>query len=208
MKVIKIKPVATIVAQLPAGVEQDVIVNEGIIYVPMLNLGDAFTGGSPSSEKSPGESSKRKVEKPSTDTEKSSEELYTEDDLMDKETDELLAILKEMKVDPSKSEGKNTHKKLRLLILAKQGGSSEKKVADEEEEEEKPKGKGGKKKSVEIEDLEVDDRVNVYWENMDEWFEGTVIKVSKSGKVTVCYDSDNEEEILDPDIHTEINIIR
>lgn len=42
---------------------------------------------------------------------------YTLDELMDMETEELFTILEGMGIDPSKFEGKNTHKKLRMLIL-------------------------------------------------------------------------------------------
>lgn len=42
---------------------------------------------------------------------------YTLDELMDMETEELFTILEGMGIDPSKFDGKNTHKKLRLLIL-------------------------------------------------------------------------------------------
>lgn len=97
---------------------------------------------------------------------------------------------------------------------------------DEEEEEEKPKkgakpaaadkskpAAGGKKKSqaVEPEDLEVGDRVNVYFgtdpdteEEYDEWYEGEVVKV-RGGKVSVKYDVDGETTVLDPEFHTEIH---
>lgn len=95
---------------------------------------------------------------------------------------------------------------------------------DEEEEEEAPKKKAGKKKAekkatkkeeeepeeeeeeVEIEALDVDDDVNVYWSNLKEWFTGTVVK-KKGKKVIVKYDADQVEEVLDPKVHTKILLV-
>lgn len=83
--------------------------------------------------------------------------------------------------------------------------------AEEPEEEEKPAKKspkkGGKKEPkeelVDVDDLEVGDRVSVYWddENKD-WFDGEV-KSIKKGKVVIAYDDDTEEPI-DPEVHTKI----
>ena len=81
----------------------------------------------------------------------------------------------------------------------------------EEEEDEKPAKKSPKKDSkkapkeelVDVDDLEVGDRVSVYWddENKD-WFDGKV-KSIKKGKVVIAYDDDTEEPI-DPEVHTKI----
>lgn len=76
---------------------------------------------------------------------------------------------------------------------------------------EAPKKKGKKsapKKSkeevVDVEDLEVGDKVNVYWgEDYDEWYKG-VVKSIKKGKVNIAYE-DGTEEIIDPELHTEIH---
>lgn len=64
--------------------------------------------------------------------------------------------------------------------------------------------KAGKKEAlVEVEDLEVGDKVSIYWadENKD-WFDGTVESIKK-GKVMVAYD-DGTKEVIDPEIHTKI----
>ena len=64
--------------------------------------------------------------------------------------------------------------------------------------------KAGKKEAlVEVEDLEVGDKVSIYWadENKD-WFNGTVESIKK-GKVMVAYDDDTKE-VIDPEIHTKI----
>ena len=80
-----------------------------------------------------------------------------------------------------------------------------------EEEEEKPAKKspkkGGKKEPkeelVDVDDLEVGDRVSVYWGDEDkDWFDGEV-KSIKKGKVVIAYDDDTEEPI-DPEVHTKI----
>lgn len=53
------------------------------------------------------------------------------------------------------------------------------------------------------EDLEVGDRVSVWWnDDNQEWFEGEV-KSIKKGKVTIAYDDDTEE-VIDPEVHTKI----
>lgn len=56
---------------------------------------------------------------------------------------------------------------------------------------------------VSIKDLEVGDRVSVWWDDDNqEWFDGEV-KSIKKGKVTIAYDDDTEEAI-DPEVHTKI----
>lgn len=79
------------------------------------------------------------------------------------------------------------------------------------EKEEKPAPKKGSKRSpkkkdedlVAPEDLEVGDRVSVWWDDDNkEWFDGEV-KSIKKGKVTIAYDDDTEE-VIDPEVHTKI----
>lgn len=79
-------------------------------------------------------------------------------------------------------------------------------------EKEKPSPKKAPKRSpkqkgdedlVAPEDLEVGDRVSVWWnDDNQEWFDGEV-KSIKKGKVTIAYDDDTEEAI-DPEVHTKI----
>lgn len=84
------------------------------------------------------------------------------------------------------------------------------KVLNGEEEKPAPKKspKRGVKKSkdedlVAPEDLEVGDRVSVWWDDDNqEWFDGEV-KSIKKGKVTIAYDDDTEE-VIDPEVHTKI----
>ena len=79
------------------------------------------------------------------------------------------------------------------------------------EKEEKPAPKKSPKRSpkkkdedlVAPEDLEVGDRVSVWWDDDNqEWFDGEV-KSIKKGKVTIAYDDDTEE-VIDPEVHTKI----
>lgn len=123
----KIKPAATIVAQFPAGVEINVIQHEGNLYLPVMNLGEfAPTESTPPkkveattvAEKRESAESKPEVKS----TQKS--DSFTLDELMDKDSKELLKILKNtFGVDPDDFEGKNTHKKLRDLVLNAQVGN-------------------------------------------------------------------------------------
>lgn len=297
----KIKPTATIVAQFAAGVEVDAIQHEGKMYLPIVGMGEfATTDVAPSKPSAP--SAPAKDEKPAEKSEGG--EKYTEDELMEKDVKELTKILKGMGIDPNDYDGKNTNKKLRLLILDNQDGKADSdddddkdsddtddekpsksakkpsKSEDDEEdndlsdkvgqlledfdagkknkrktiaaicalvddadedkvtelvdnfeddadadlddiaekiakvlngEEEKPAKKSPKrsaKKSkdedlVDVDDLEVGDRVSVWWDDDNkEWFDGEV-KSIKKGKVTIAYDDDTEE-VIDPEVHTKI----
>lgn len=294
----KIKPSATLVAQFPAGVEVDAIQHEGRIFMPVVSMGEFATTEEPAPAKKD-EPAPSKPAAPASESKSaktaSSGKTYTEDELMEMDTKSLLKMCKEMGIDPDATDGKNTNKKLRTLILSAQeeGGDGDnneeteetaseenselvgqvgeiledfdagkknkkkaisaivalgedvdvdavtelvegfeddadtdiddvaKKIADviaggaeeseEEEEEEKPAKKspkkGGKKEPkeelVDVDDLEVGDRVSVYWddENKD-WFDGEV-KSIKKGKVVIAYDDDTEEPI-DPEVHTKI----
>ena len=294
----KIKPSATLVAQFPAGVEVDAIQHEGRIFMPVVSMGEFATTEEPAPTKKD-EPAPSKPAAPASESKSaktaSSGKTYTEDELMEMDTKSLLKMCKEMGIDPDATDGKNTNKKLRTLILSAQeeGGDVDnneeteetaseenselvgqvgeiledfdagkknkkkaisaivalgedvdadavtelvegfeddadadiddvaKKIADviaggaeepeEEEEEEKPAKKslkkGGKKEPkeelVDVDDLEVGDRVSVYWndENKD-WFDGEV-KSIKKGKVVIAYDDDTEEPI-DPEVHTKI----
>ena len=68
--------------------------------------------------------------------------------------------------------------------------------------------KRGAKKSddedlVALEDLEVGDRVSVWWnDDNQEWFDGEV-KSIKKGKVTIAYDDDTVD-VINPELHTKI----
>lgn len=78
---------------------------------------------------------------------------------------------------------------------------------DEEKPSKKAPKRGKKTKEeedlVSPEDLEVGDRVSVWWDDDNqEWFDGEV-KSIKKGKIKIAYDDDTEE-VLDPEVHTKI----
>jgi hypothetical protein len=132
MKLGKVKPTATVVAQFPAGLEVEAIQHEGKVFLPVMSMGDFAESNEPktTTAKSAPEAAPEEKEVPS----------YTEDELMEKSVKELTKILKdEFGIDPADYEGKNTNKKLRELILdAMEGGEepeddSAEDVEDEEE---------------------------------------------------------------------------
>ena len=269
----KIKPSATLVAQFPAGVEVDAIQHEGRIFMPVVSMGEFATTEEPAPAKKD-EPAPSKPAAPASDGKPaktaSSGKTYTEDELMEMDTKSLLKMCKEMGIDPDATDGKNTNKKLRTLILSAQeeggdGDDNEETASEENSElveqvgeilEDFDAGKKNKKKAisaivalgedvdtdavtelvegfeddadadiddvakkiadviaggaeeskeelVDVDDLEVGDRVSVYWddENKD-WFDGEV-KSIKKGKVVIAYDDDTEEPI-DPEVHTKI----
>lgn len=296
MTIGKMKPVATIVAQFAAGVEVEAIQHEGKVFLPVIGLGEFASKGDDAPERhTPATAAPTSKDEDNGDATTESK-VYTEDELMDTDTKELVRICKEeFGIDPNDTEGKNTNKKLRKLILdaqdndektekeaptTKKSSKSDKddedngdddltdKVADlledfdagkknkkktiaaivalcdddvdedkvtelvehfEEdadadldetakdiadvlngEVEKKPAKKSpkrGKKKEdedlVDVDDLEVGDRVSVWWDDDNqEWFDGEV-KSIKKGKVTIAYDDDTED-VIDPEVHTKI----
>lgn len=302
MTIGKMKPVATIVAQFAAGVEVEAIQHDGKVFLPVIGLGEFASKGddAPAHHTTSVPTSKKEDESDDTTS-----KVYTEDELMDTDTKELMRICKdEFGIDPNDTEGKNTNKKLRKLILDAQENDdneeteeeapatkkpsksvkSEKKDDDDEEEgdgddltdkvadllEDFDAGKKNKKKTiaaivalvdddvdedkvtelvehfeedgdadidvtaeniadvlngkvekksakkspkrgkkkededlVDVDDLEVGDRVSVWWDDDNqEWYDGEV-KSIKKGKVTISYDDDTEE-VIDPEVHTKI----
>lgn len=307
MTIGKMKPVATIVAQFAAGVEVEAIQHDGKVFLPVIGLGEFATkdDDAPAHHTPTTAAPASKKEDKGDDT--TASKVYTEDELMDTDTKELMRICNdEFGIDPNDTEGKNTNKKLRKLILDAQengdGGDEE----PEEEPEKKPSkksksvkkdddegdgdgdndddltdkvadlledfdaGKKNKKKTisaivalgdddvdedkvtelvehfeedgdadldetakdiadvlngkvekkpakkspkrgkkkededlVDVDDLEVGDRVSVWWDDDNqEWFDGEV-KSIKKGKVTIAYDDDTED-VIDPEVHTKI----
>lgn len=279
MTIGKMKPVATIVAQFAAGVEVEAIQHDGKVFLPVIGLGEFAKDDddAPAHHTPTTAAPASKKEDKGDDT--TASKVYTEDELMDTNTKELMRICKdEFGIDPNDTEGKNTNKKLRKLILDAQengdGGEEEPeeepadKVADLLEDfdagkknkkktiaaivalcdedvdedkvtelvdhfeedadadldetakdiadvlngkvEKKPAKKSpkrGKKKEdedlVDVDDLEVGDRVSVWWDDDNQdWFDGEV-KSIKKGKVTIAYDDDTED-VIDPEVHTKI----
>jgi hypothetical protein len=325
------KPKVTTVLQITAGQTLEAVVVDDKVFIeyPMpegVTLGGTGkTTAEPADalapvektleaarEKKVVEDTAKKVAAPVT---KKSEQ-FTEDELMDMDVKELTKICKERKIEIPE-EGKNTNKKLRLLILEAQDGAEEEAVEeeedtpaptkrgskkveepedeeeaeeeeegsdderatlidiftrydaveiddkkcvkeliafgyekddaqgilddfnedteveieafvdsllsdeDEEEDEDEPapakksskkeeapaKGKKtAKEKKVEIEDLEVGDKVKVYFESEEEYYTGEVKSIDKKGNVTVDYD-DNTTDVLDEEENTEIFVL-
>lgn len=134
----KIKPTATLVAQYPANCEVDAIEHDGRLFLPVVSLG-AFTptkeeDSKPAKKSAPTfEEATREpaavspapaVSEAEVSEDDTQDELpvYAERDLMEMPTKELLAICEKLGIDPDAQEGKNTNKKLRLLILDAQEG--------------------------------------------------------------------------------------
>lgn len=129
----KIKPTATIVAQFAAGVEVETIQHEGKMFLPVVGMGDFSAKDTPSkSTEAPASEEKPSPKKSSG----SSKKNYTEDELKDIDSKELVKILKnDFGIDPDDYDGKNTNKKLRDLILNAQNGDLDKGEGDEDENE-------------------------------------------------------------------------
>lgn len=125
----KIKPTATIVAQFAAGVEVEAIQHDGRMFLPVVSMGD-FTTKESSSVKddvaSPASTPTKKETNEGAEKPKSESKKYTEDELMETSTKELLRICKEeFGINPDDKGGKNTNKKLRGLILDAQENSDD-----------------------------------------------------------------------------------
>ena len=88
-----------------------------------------------------------------------------------------------------------------------EGKKSKKSAKKETEKETKKSAKKSKKEDlVDADDLEVGDRVSVWWDDDNQdWFDGEV-KSIKKGKITIAYDDDTEE-VIDPEVHTKIKRI-
>ena len=135
----KIKPSATLVAQFPAGVEVDAIQHEGRIFMPVVSMGEFATTEEPAPAKKD-EPAPSKPAAPASESKSaktaSSGKTYTEDELMEMDTKSLLKMCKEMGIDPDATDGKNTNKKLRTLILSAQEEGGDGDGDDNEETEE------------------------------------------------------------------------
>lgn len=140
MELVKIKTTATLVAQFAAGSDIEAVQHDGKIFLPAINLGELIT-----SAPAPTEKPKKKAEPEDDDEEddapsspaekKSGAKTYTEDELMEMPTKDLLKLCTSMGIDPDATAGKNTNKKLRNLILDAQEGSDDDDEEDDEEDD-------------------------------------------------------------------------
>lgn len=138
----KIKPTATLVAQFAAGVEVEAIQHEGKMFLPVVGMGEFA-----SSEMVPEKPKSAKKAEPTPEVEEEEKEkgsslTYSKEELMDKESKELVKILKnDFGINPDDFDGKNTNKKLRDLILdaQKDGDKKAKSEESEDDADESPK---------------------------------------------------------------------
>lgn len=140
----KIKPTATIVAQFAAGVEVEAIQHEGKMFLPIVGMGEFATKGdaptpapTKKSEPTPEVAETKTEAKSAKDT---ADKKYTEDELMEMSTKDLLKMCKSMGIDPDSTDGKNTNKKLRNLILDAQDADAD---ADDDEDDDEDDDNGG-----------------------------------------------------------------
>lgn len=140
MKLGKVKPTATIVAQFAAGVEVDSIQHDGKVFLPVMDLGEF---GSVESSPEPGKKSETSSRPAPKEKPEETKKVYTEDELMEIPSKDLVKILKnDFGINPDDYDGKNTNKKLRDLILdAQENGGASDDAGDDTEEEDTKKGK-------------------------------------------------------------------
>lgn len=143
----KIRPTATIVAQFAAGVEVEAIQHDGKMFLPIVGMGEFATKGdaptsapTKKSEPTP-EVAETPAEKPAKSVKDTADKKYTEDELMEMSTKDLLKMCKSMGIDPDATDGKNTNKKLRTLILNAQDATGT--DADDDEDDDEDDDNGG-----------------------------------------------------------------
>lgn len=142
MKHVKFVPEATILLSMAAHSEVNAIVDPetGKTYVEYPS---PIVGPLSKSEPAPGKGEEKSPSKASSEN---SAKVYTEEELLEMDVRDLMKLCVKMGIDPDEYDGKNTNKKLRLLILDAQDGAP----TDDEEEEEnapspaKPSSKGNK----------------------------------------------------------------
>lgn len=192
----KFCPKSTVVLQFQAGIEVDTVIVDGMVFLPFFELPlgeiEVDTTSVASAKPAPKVTTPKVVAPVVT-------KIYTEDELMEMDTDEVEKIVIRMGGDPAEGEGKKTNKKLRKMVMALQAGTVSAPVAEEGAESEEEDD------NVPISKLKVDDEVKVYWKDLNNWFKGVVTQ-AKGGKVIVHYE-DGEKEILDPEVHTKIKLI-
>lgn len=77
-------------------------------------------------------------------------------------------------------------------------------LSGKEKKESKSKKASKKEVLVEADDLEVGNKVSVWWDDQEDWFNGEV-KSIKKGRVLIAYDDDTEE-YLDEENNTKIKL--
>lgn len=157
MTIGKMKPVATIVAQFAAGVEVEAIQHDGKVFLPVLGLGEFATKGYDAPAHTPTTAAPTSKKEEDKGDDATTSKVYTEDELMDTDTKELMRICKdEFGIDPNDTEGKNTNKKLRKLILDAQENGDDNDEVEETEEETTSTKKSSKSKADKKDDDDED----------------------------------------------------
>jgi len=149
MRKLKFQPACNVILQMNAFQEVEAIENEGKMYVlyptPLIN------GSSKDDSDDMDKSLAKGGKKAEKEVAPKKRKTYTEDEMIGMDTKELVKIAREeFDIEPDDFEGKNSNKKVRLLILEAQDGGSKEADEDDEDEDEKPaksKAKGGKKAS-------------------------------------------------------------
>lgn len=139
----KIKPTATIVAQFAAGVEVEAIQHDGKMFLPIVGMGEFATKDDdpkPSTKKTEPTPEVAETKTEAKSAKDDADKKYTEDELMEMSTKDLLKMCKSMGIDPDATDGKNTNKKLRTLILNAQDTTADADADDEDEDEDDDNG--------------------------------------------------------------------
>lgn len=193
----KIRPTATIVAQFAAGVEVEAIQHDGKMYLPVVGMGEfAVKDDAPIKPAvAPAAPAEHSPEKPKdASPAKGKSQSYTEDDLMEMDVKSLTKILKdEFGIDPNEYEGKNTNKKLRLLILDAQNGEGDGDNDDDGAEDKKP----SKPSKDESEDANEDDLVDQVAEILEDFDSGKKNKKKTISSICALSDDADEDKITE-----------
>lgn len=156
MKKVKFNCKSNIIAQLPAGVEADVVIgDDGTVYIPAFSM-PGITDSASNGTSAPA----KKTETPSEESAPSSGsdvENLDEDQMMEMEIQELLDHAKELGIDVNETKGRNTNKKVRLLILEAQKSAAPAKKASKSDEDDDDDEKGAEAISAVLDKYETEE---------------------------------------------------
>lgn len=231
MKKVTLKPVATLVAQVQAGTEVQAVVDNGILYLPVMDLGTVLDSSStptketttttkPAPKKAPAKAVKETPKKDEKvyDSVLSILEAIDEGDLDEKQSlaelvsvtgfdekfcsEHLNAFLDDSEADIDEmTKTIEAGPKVAKKKAPRGKAKIEEAVTEEEESSEKVVGE-----EVSVEELAIGDKVDVYWDEFEDTFSGEVVKITK-GKPYVKYDEDGETEVVDTKAHTKITFL-
>ena len=216
MRKVKVTLTAQTILQLEAGTHEAVRDGGNLYVLLQQEEGFADTQEEPSSPKKATSEAPKTTPAPQTakeetavaETSEDSSENWTEEDMMNMHSDDLLAECKKLGIDPNKSDGKNTNKKLRTLILDHWVGGSN--VVDDTKTAEATADNGGDDGVKEIPESEwgnlkegdmVLAKLNMDGDEGDKLWEAEVVgwKKPKGGteeKLYVFFTEDEQEDCL------------